>query len=143
MRQKTVEEWLKINFRKYKEPILYLFFGGLTTFVNILVYYSLSNICRVDYLVSNVIAWFVSVSFAFITNKFFVFESKEKKKEIVLKETISFFLCRIASLGFDMGSMYFMISILDWNQLLSKVLTNIIVIIMNYVLSKILVFRRK
>ena len=88
---------------------------------------------------SNAIAWIISVLFAFITNKLFVFESKGN----VLKESISFFIVRLISLGLDMLCMYLLISVLSTNELLSKIITNVIVIILNYVFSKIFVFKKQ
>lgn len=126
-------------YHKYQEVLLYLFFGGCTTLVNI-VAFALLRI-QFDIFVSNIIAWIVSVFFAFITNRIFVFESKNKGAKALL-ECISFFGCRVLSFVFDMAIIYLMIDILSCNEILSKIVSNIFVIIINYVFSKLLVFKK-
>ncbi len=128
------KSWLN----KYYEVLSYLFFGGCTTLVNILTFWVM-RLLKVGVYTSNVVAWIVSVLFAFITNKLFVFESKGN----ALKEGISFFLFRLLSLVFDMGIMYLLIDVFKWNDLLSKVLANIFVIIINYVFSKLFIFKKR
>ena len=124
-------------FNKHYEVLSYLFFGGCTTLVNIIAFWLLRTL-KVEVYTSNVIAWVIAVLFAFITNKLFVFESKGN----AFKEGISFFIFRIISLLFDMGIMYLLINIFSWNDLLSKVITNVFVIIINYVFSKIFIFKK-
>lgn len=128
------KSWLN----KYYEVLSYLFFGGCTTLVNILTFWVM-RLLKVGVYTSNVVAWIVSVLFAFITNKLFVFESKGN----ALKEGISFFLFRLLSLVFDMGIMYLLIDVFKWNDLLSKVLANIFVIIINYIFSKLFIFKKR
>lgn len=127
-------------YSKYREVLLYLFFGGCTTLVNIISFTLLRQI-HLDIFVSNIIAWVLSVLFAFITNRIFVFESKSKGSKALL-ECVSFFGCRILSFLFDMGIIYLMIDVLSCNELLSKIVSNIFVIIINYVFSKILIFKK-
>lgn len=124
-------------FNKYYEVLSYLFFGGCTTLINIITFWLL-RLLKIGVYASNVVAWIVSVLFAFITNKLFVFESKGN----ALKEGISFFIFRLLSLVFDMGIMYLLVDVFNWNDLLSKVLANIFVIIINYVFSKIFIFKK-
>ena len=128
-------------YNKYKEALLYLVFGGLTTLVNILSFFILRQL-KIEVYVSNVIAWFLSVLFAFITNKLFVFESRGKSKKENIKECVSFFGFRILSLVFDMGAMYLLLQVLNVNELLSKVVANVLVIILNYVFSKLFIFKK-
>ena len=111
-------------FNKGYQVLSYLFFGGCTTLVNILSFWVL-RLLKISVYTSNVIAWILSVLFAFITNKLFVFESKGN----ALKEGISFFIFRLISLAFDMGIMYLLIDVFNWNDLLSKVISNVFVII--------------
>lgn len=129
-------------FNKYREALLYLFFGGCTTLVNIISFYIIRKMGVSTY-VTNVIAWFLSVVFAFITNKMFVFESKKTDLKESFKEGMSFFLFRVLSLGFDTGIMYLFINLLNINELISKVFSNVFVIIINYVFSKIFIFKKK
>ena len=124
-------------FNKCYEVLSYLFFGGCTTLINIITFWVL-RLLKIGIYASNVVAWIVSVLFAFITNKLFVFESKGN----ALKEGISFFIFRLLSLVFDMGIMYLLVDVFNWNDLLSKVLANIFVIIINYVFSKIFIFKK-
>lgn len=128
-------------YHKYKEVLLYLFFGGCTTLVNILAF-MIIRLFGVEIYVSNALAWFISVVFAFVTNKLFVFESKGIGIKKSIKECLYFFGCRILSLVFDMGLMYLMIDILSINELASKIVSNIFVIIINYVFSKLIIFKK-
>lgn len=127
-------------YNKYREVLLYLVFGGLTTLINIISFYILRKL-NIKIYTSNVIAWILSVLFAFITNKLFVFESKNKKAKENVKEVISFFSFRVLSLIFDMAFMYVMIQIFTANEMLSKVISNILVIILNYLFSKLFIFK--
>ncbi len=129
--------------KKYKEVILYLIFGVLTTLVNIIAYFISTRFLNLDAYISNIIAWILSVIFAFITNKLYVFKSKNTNLQVILKECLSFFGFRVLSLIFDMACMYLFISILSTNDLIAKIITNIIVIILNYVFSKLFVFKNK
>ena len=129
-------------YNKYRQVLLYLFFGGVTTLINIITFYLLRKL-NVEMFISNSIAWFFAVLVAFITNKLYVFESKNKKTKDNIKEMLSFFLFRILSLGFDMTFMYIMIQILSVNEMFSKVMSNILVIILNYIFSKLFIFKKK
>lgn len=128
---------------KYKEAILYLVFGALTTLINILAYTLLTKVLKIDYMVSNVIAWIVSVIFAYITNKMYVFESNKKELNTVLKEIFNFFFARLVSLGLDMLVMYIGCSLFTLNDIIVKILSNILVIIVNYFWSKYIIFKKK
>lgn len=139
---KLVENYIedtnhKSWFNKGYEVLSYLFFGGCTTLINILTFWLL-RVLKVGVYASNVVAWIVSVLFAFITNKLFVFESKGN----TIKQGVSFFVFRIISLLFDMGIMYLLIDVLKMNDLLSKVIANIVVIIVNYIFSKVFIFKK-
>lgn len=129
-------------YNNYSEILGYIFFGGLTTLVNIISFYLLSKVGIGTY-VSNLIAWILSVIFAFLTNKIFVFNSTSFKINIFFKEMISFFTFRLLSLGIDMAGMFLLISIFSINEMISKVFMNIIVIIVNYVFSKLFIFNKR
>lgn len=128
-------------YHKYKEVLLYLFFGGCTTLVNI-ISFILLRLLNIDLYVSNVIAWVVAVLFAFVTNKLYVFESNSKDAKKTFVEGIYFFGCRLLSLFFDMGIMYLLVNILSLNEVVSKVVSNIFVIIINYFFSKMIIFKK-
>ncbi len=124
---------------KYKEIIMYLIFGTLTTAVNIVVYYLFSNIIHINYLFSNAVAWFLSVLFAYVTNRKYVFDSKNNQ---IIKEAISFFGSRLATGIMDMMLMWFLVNFNIVNDVVAKVVDNVIVVILNYILSKLVVFKK-
>ena len=128
-------------YHKYKEKLWYLFFGGCTTFVNIFTFMILRHF-DISLYVSNIIAWIVAVLFAYITNKLYVFESKNKGFNKTIKELVSFIGFRLLTLFIDMGIIYLMIDVLSLNELLSKIVSNVVVIIANYFFSKIFIFKK-
>ncbi len=123
---------------KNKEILLYLIFGVLTTVVNIVAYYISAELLGIHYLISNALAWFLSVLFAYITNRKYVFNSHNKK---VIKEMISFFGSRLATGVLDMTLMWTLVNNHLLNDMISKVVVNVIVIVLNYILSKLVVFK--
>ena len=133
---------IKEYFKKYREIILYLFFGGCTTLVNIVSYYICSRI-GMGTAVSTVIAWVLSVLFAYVTNRKYVFESRAFGFVPILKETAGFFLCRLATGLLDLAIMVVFVDFLHFNDMIIKILSNIIVIVLNYVASKLLIFKDK
>ncbi len=128
--------------KKQKEAILYLVFGGLTTLVNIAAYFVCDEWARLGTVPSTIIAWLLSVAFAFVTNKIFVFESKGAAPKALLWETASFFGCRLFSGVLDLFLMWLTVDVFLWNNLLMKIVSNLIVIILNYVFSKFFIFRK-
>lgn len=128
---------------KYKFIILYGIFGVLTTVINIGVYGVLYSGLGVSNVISNVIAWIISVLFAFITNKLWVFESKSFNFKLFVKELGSFTICRVATGVLDLGIMFVGVDLLKGPAIILKIASNIIVIILNYVMSKIFVFKKK
>lgn len=127
---------------KYKEFILYIVFGILTTVVSISSYYICSEILNIHYLVSNIISWILSVIFAYFTNRVWVFESKSKNLSDILKEMFTFVNCRLLSGVIDMATMFVLVEAININDMYAKVFTQFIVVILNYVLSKLIVFRK-
>ena len=125
---------------KYKSVILYILFGGLTTLVNIVVYFACSCL-KFSTAASTVTAWLLSVLFAYITNRKYVFGSKSQGVKSVFKEISNFFLSRFATGLLDLAVMLLFVDILNFNGMLIKVISNIVVIILNYVLGKFLVFK--
>lgn len=129
-------------YRKHIEGMRYLICGALATVVNIgaysLCYYPL----HISNSTSNVIAWVVAAVFAYITNRIIVFDSHVNSKKGLAKEITSFFGCRLLTLAVDQAIMIFTVDKLGWNGFLMKVLANIIVIILNFIFSKILIFKK-
>lgn len=129
---------------KYKEIFDYLFFGGLVTIVNFISYYIPANIIGVDKIVSNLIAFIISVIFAYVVNKEYVFETKWEGIQNVFKEFSSFVISRIGTgLLCDILIFAFMINILNINDVISKIFTQILVVILNYIIGKWFVFKQK
>lgn len=136
---------IKELYLKYKEIINYLIFGVLTTLVSLIVYYLLvftflnpSN--PIELQIANILSWVAGVAFAYFTNRKFVFESKEKNK---LKEASKFVASRVATLLMDMIIMFIGVTTLKFNDKIIKLLSQILVIVANYVLSKIIVFKKE
>lgn len=129
-------------YEQKKAVWLYLFFGGVTTVLNIVVYEIFTKLLHIDYMISNIIAWIVAVAVAYITNKLYVFESKGLSKAKLINEITSFVLARVGTLGIDILVMYIGFGILGFNDTIMKILANIIVIVSNYFLSKYIIFRK-
>ncbi len=121
-----------------RELVLYVFFGTLTFFVNVIVYFFFEDILNVNYIVSNILAWFFSVLFAYVTNRIWVFESKSQN---ILKEMSLFFGGRIFSGAVDTFLMYLFIDVLLIGDVISKFVVQVIVVILNYIFSKLIVFK--
>lgn len=135
-------EKIKKLLKKYKFVILYGIFGVLTTIINIVTYALCYDMFNISNVVSNIIAWILSVLFAFITNKIWVFESKCFDFKIFIKELWNFIVCRLATGALDLGIMYVGVDLLKGPALILKIASNIIVIILNYVMSKLFVFKK-
>lgn len=148
---------IKKFFLKYKELISYVFFGVLATVVNLLSFKIFDVILGKElYLVNNVISWIITVIFAYFTNKLWVFESKSWKADVVIKELVGFFGARIFSLVVEEAGLWLMIDKLEmgdigWEifglviggNMIAKVIMQVIVVILNYVFSKLIIFKKK
>ncbi len=129
--------------KKFRAGFLYLVFGGITTVLNIFTYFICVNLFDLNYIIANIIAWIVAVLVAYITNKFYVFESKEVTIKCFLKEILLFFGARIATLILETLFLYITIKCLSMNEMLAKIISNIIVLIANYILSKYMIFKKE
>ena len=121
------------------ELILYVIFGVLTTLVNIAGYLFFTKVCGINYIISNILAWILSVLFAYITNRIWVFESTNGN---IIKEISLFFGGRLFSSIVDTGLMYLFVDILFINDFISKIIIQIIVVILNYLISRLVVFKK-
>ena len=131
-------------YKKYKEIINYLIFGGLATVVNFVSYYIFARTLNIDEVISSGLSWFCAVLFAYVTNKLFVFETKKSNKKEVIKEMLSFFLARVISGALcDVGTFALMIKVLGINDIIAKLVTQVMVIIVNYLFSKLIVFKKE
>ena len=124
------------------EMLLYILVCILTSAVNILSFGLLRDVLQWQLLTANTLAWVLSVAFAFLTNKVFVFRSKSFAAKLVLRELVSFVGARLFSLAVDTAGMWLLVDVLTWNDWLAKVLMNVIVIVLNYVFSKLFIFKR-
>jgi len=129
-------------FRKYREVILYVFFGGCTTLVNWGSYALTYNVLGIPNVPSVIIAWILSVAFAFVTNKLWVFDSKSWAWPVLRHELWSFLAARAATGLLDVGIMWLAVDVLGGNGNLWKLASNVVVVILNYVASKLLIFRK-
>lgn len=123
--------------------ILYIIFGVLTTLVNIVTYWLLAHPLMLPTVPSTVIAWALAVLFAYVTNRRWVFHSEASTKREILREGVSFYLCRLGTGILDWLGMYVMVDVLHWDDLIVKTALNAVVIILNYVASKLIVFRNR
>lgn len=133
-------------YKKYEEIINYLIVGALTTLVTLVSYIIITNIFLIDKTdlniqIANVLTWIIAVIFAYITNRIFVFKSKVQGKEKI-KEIYNFIAARVFSLLVDMTLMFILFSLMHINDIICKMIVQIVVIIMNYVLSKLIVFKK-
>ena len=122
------------------ELIAYIIFVILTTVVDWIVYYILSGL-GVNYIINSIISWTAAVLFAFITNKLFVFDSKRLKN--IFRELVLFVLSRLSTLVINLAGMYVLISLLKLNEFISKAILSILVVILNYIFSKLFIFKTK
>ena len=136
-------ERLKKLIEKYGDILSYLFFGVLTTAVNYLVYLPCYNLLHISASVSNAIAWVFAVDFAYLTNKPFVFKSHDWSAKTVVPELTKFVMTRLGSGILETIIIFLTVDMLQWNGNLMKLVTSVLVVIANYVGSKLLVFRRK
>lgn len=130
-------------FVKYYDVIAYLVFGVLTTLVNYIVYLPCYNLLGISAALSNVIAWVAAVAFAYLTNKPFVFKSHDWSRKVVWPELVKFVGCRIGSGALETAFIFITVDCLAWDGNVMKLITSILVVILNYFGSKFLVFRKK
>lgn len=123
--------------------VRYISFGVCTTLVNIVAYYLFAHCLGLSTSSSTIVSWVISVAFAYVTNKLWVFDSKSWQLRPLLREALSFYVCRLLTGALDLGIMLLTVNLLHWNDMLMKVLSNILVIILNFVASRALVFRRR
>lgn len=134
---------LKNLYIKYKELVLYVFFGGLTTVVSFGTHFGSELLFHVNSNTAVIISWVCAVTFAFITNKKWVFNSKTKTFRAFAKEFIAFYSARLFSLGVEYIIILIFVTNLHFNEFLFKILANVVVLILNFILSKLIVFTKK
>ena len=128
---------------RYQDIILYVFFGALATLVNTVSYYLCYNVIGMSNVPSVVIAWLLAVVFAFFTNKLWVFKSRSFAPDVLKHEIPTFFGARLLTGLLDLGIMYLAVDVLHGNGTVWKLISNVLVIILNYVASKLVIFKKK
>ena len=128
---------------KYKSIIAYLFFGVLTTLINWGSYFLCYNIVHIPNVPSTIIAWILAVAFAFITNKIWVFGSKSFNGKVLLYEIWTFLAARLITGILDVVIMYFAVDVFAMNSTVWKLISNIIVIVLNYIFSRLIIFKKE
>lgn len=128
---------------KYWDIVSYLFFGVCTTVVNYMIYLPCYNLLGISATVSNMIAWVVAVAFAYLTNKPFVFKSNDWSAKTVIPELARFLGCRIGSGVAETLILLVAVDLMGWNGNIWKLVTQVMVVILNYIGSKLLVFKKK
>ena len=134
---------IKALLEKYWEVITYLFFGVLSTIVNYIVYLPAYLILGWSAALSNAVAWVVAVAFAYLTNKPFVFKSNDWSRQTVVPELAKFVSCRVASGVAETVILLVTVDMLNWNGTIWKLITSVLVVVLNYIGSKLVVFRKK
>lgn len=136
-------EKIRMLIRKYYDVLAYLFFGVLTTVVNYVVYLPCYNLLHLSAAVSNVIAWVAAVAFAYLTNKPFVFKSYDWSAKTVIPELTKFVGSRIVSGALETAIIFVTVDWLCWNGNIMKLVTSVLVVVINYIASKLLVFKKQ
>ena len=136
-------EKLKKLLHKHYDILVYLVFGVLTTAVNYIVYLPCDNLLHLSSAVSNMIAWAAAVAFAYVTNKPFVFHSHDWSAKTVVPELTKFIGTRLGSGGLETLVLLVFVDMLKGNGNVWKLLTSVLVVVLNYIGSKLLVFRKK
>lgn len=130
-------------YKKYKDVLLYLFFGVLTTAINYLFYWLLGeDVAGLNVHAANVIAWVISVAFAYVTNRTWVFKAHAQTAGGIVKEITEFAGGRLFTLGFEELMLLIFVTWLDFNEYVIKLIAAVGVVILNYVISKLIVFRK-
>ena len=130
-------------YKKYRELVWYVICGGMTTLVNIVSYGVCADILGIHYLVSNFIAWVLSVLFAYVSNRTLVFKSKKRGASAIFREFTLFVSGRLMSMAGDMIIMFLCVSVAMLPGIVAKILSNLFVMIFNYVFSKLIIFRKR
>lgn len=133
---------MKELWKKYRELITYGFCGAATTAVNYAVYFPCTRLLGIDPLISNGIAWTAAVAFAYLVNKLLVFESKSWNRSVVFREIWQFVSARVLSGVLETGILFLFVTLLHFDDGVIKIAAGVLVIIINYFLSKFLIFRR-
>ena len=126
-----------------REVIVYIIFGVLTTVVNFIAFYLFNDLLKIHYFWANAMAWVVAVAFAFVTNKQFVFESRSWELKTTLREAVGFTGGRVLSLLLEQGGLLLFVELMHMKEMIAKIILAVVVVIVNYIFSKLWVFVKK
>lgn len=129
-------------YKRYKSVLLYVFFGGCTTLISIGTFVLFDSYCQMNELIANVLSWIFAVLFAYVTNRIWVFASNAKGKNII-KEMLSFFAGRLTTLGIEELILLVFVTLLSFNSIVVKVAGQVVVLLLNYFISKFMIFKHK
>ena len=135
-------ECIQKLYYKYESALLYIFFGALTTLVSIGTQY-IAYAVGLGTAASTTVSWICAVLFAFFTNKVFVFGSKSFEKKLFLRELVSFIGARLFSFLLELGFMLVTVDVLNWNKFVMKLTAQVFVLVLNYIFSRFLIFKKK
>lgn len=135
-------EKIKELYLKYKSYINYVIFGVGTTIVSLVTFFIFNKLLNFNELIANVFSWIFAVLFAYITNKKYVFESSATTKEEIIKEAVAFYGARLITLGIEELVLLIGSTILNFDPMIVKLAAQVIVVIANYVFSKLFVFKK-
>ncbi len=127
-------------YKKYKQALLYLFFGGVSVLINMSLFIGINTLTPISELINNIICWFVCVLFQFFTNRTWVFETEQSSKSFV-RQMLDFFAGRLFTLLVEELIILIFITVLGFDALLIKIIAQVIIIVLNYLLSKLWVFK--
>lgn len=130
-------------YHKYQEGIDYLFWGGVAFVLSMVLFYIFANMMMIEEQISNVITWIICVIFTYLTNRTFVFKSKVSGAKAITKELVDFTSARLATLILENIVLFICIDLLTWHNMLAKLIGQFLVIVSNYILSKLWIFKKK
>jgi len=140
---KKIWEWAWSIYRKYEEGISYLFWGGVAFVLSMVLFYVFANVLMIEEQIANVITWIICVIFTYLTNRTFVFKSKTTGIKAIVKEFSEFTTARLATLILENVVLFICIDLLIWHNMVAKLIGQFLVIVSNYVLSKVWIFKKK
>ena len=140
---KKIWNWGVGIYRKYQEAIDYLFWGGVAFVLSMVLFYIFANMLMIEEQIANVITWIICVIFTYFTNRTFVFRSKTTGVKAIAKEFTEFTSARLATLVLENIVLFICIDLLLWHNMIAKLIGQFLVIISNYILSKLWIFKKK
>lgn len=129
-------------YNRYREQILYLVFGGVTTLISIITYAVFTELADINILIANILSWIISVAVAYATNKSVVFRSDKKGVAQVLTEALSFYAGRLLTLLIEEAILFVFIDLAKLPNMPVKIIAQIIIIVLNYIISKVFIFKK-